>query len=151
VESEQAGKPLKICPHCSVATRTDAADCPNCGKPYARRAGISWPGWRLWMAVPIAIVAFGGAFGITKLVAGDDSSEGELPTSGITFEQGRGVELGITESQFDRQFDVPPVSTDQKDTRPPQTCRTYALTDQPGTYEFCFADGKLVVATGTRG
>jgi hypothetical protein len=111
---------------------------------------IRWVGWRLWMAIPIAIVVFLAAFGITKLVLGDDSSESELPSSGITFEQGRGVELGLSERQFDRRFDVAPVSTDHKDTQQPQTCRTYALTDQPGTYEFCFADGKLVTATGTR-
>jgi hypothetical protein len=110
---------------------------------------IRWVGWRLWMAIPIAIVAFGGAFAITRLVQ-DDSSESGLAASGITFQQGRGVELGISERQFDRRFDVPPVSTDHKDTQPPQTCRTYAVTDQPGSYEFCFADGKLVTATGTR-
>jgi hypothetical protein len=111
---------------------------------------IRWVGWRLWMATPIAIVVFAAAFGITKLVQGDDTNEVDLPSTGITFEQGHAVELGISERQLDRQLRVAPLKTNQKPTHPPQTCRTYALTDQPGTYEFCFADGKLVAATGTR-
>jgi hypothetical protein len=101
------------------------------------------------MAIPVAIVVFLAAFGITKLVQGDDSSESGLPDSGITFEQGHAVELGISERQLDRQLGVEPLKTGQKPTHPPQTCRTYAITDQPGTYEFCFAGGKLVAATGT--
>jgi hypothetical protein len=111
---------------------------------------IRWVGWRLWMAIPIAIVVFAAAFGITKLVQGDDSSETELPTAGITFEQGQGVKLGINERQLERQLGAPPASTHQPDTKPPQTCRVYDLTDQPGTYEFCFTDGRLIQATGTR-
>jgi hypothetical protein len=112
---------------------------------------IRWVGWRLWMATPIGIVVFAAAYGITTLVKGDDDSdETGLPTSGITYAQGQGIKLGTSEQQVDRRLGVDPVKTAQKPTKPPQTCRTYALTDQLGTYEFCFADGKLVTATGTR-
>jgi uncharacterized paraquat-inducible protein A len=67
MESDPQGTPLKVCPHCSVATRTEAAECPSCGSPYARR-GARRPPWRWWMLVPVAVVAFGAAYGITVLV-----------------------------------------------------------------------------------
>jgi RNA polymerase subunit RPABC4/transcription elongation factor Spt4 len=31
LEGESREHPLKVCPHCSVASRTDSETCPNCG------------------------------------------------------------------------------------------------------------------------
>jgi hypothetical protein len=102
---------------------------------------------RWWMAIPVAIVAFGIAFGITRLVSGDGSSSTEPePPQGISFTQAHGVPLGTSLPDFERRITVLPVQVVHRHTHPPQTCRYYRLTDVPSRYVFCFARGKLVVA-----
>lgn len=63
VEAGAEQGPLKICRHCSVASKTDADDCPACGKPYSRQFN-----WKIWLAVGIVIVAFFVGFGGRKLL-----------------------------------------------------------------------------------
>jgi hypothetical protein len=112
-------------------------------------AGTSWSRWRWWMVVPIAVVVFALAYGITKLVQDDGSNKTEpAPVTGITFAQGHSTPLGITETELRRRITVQPARIQRKATHPPQTCRFYPLTDQSGQYVFCFARGRLVVAYG---
>src|SRR5918994_3494600 len=77
MEGQPAEVALKVCPHCSVASRTDAETCPSCGKPYAR----SGPRlrWSWWLAIPIVAAAFLiGYFGISRLVDDDGSEAGAI-------------------------------------------------------------------------
>src|SRR5688572_23918531 len=57
--------PLKVCRHCSVASRTNSDECPSCGGSYERRSFR----WRWGYVLPIVALAFaGGYFGLSELV-----------------------------------------------------------------------------------
>src|ERR671922_381075 len=91
MEGQPAEAPLKVCPHCSVASRTDAETCPSCGKPYAR--GGPRLRWSSWLAIPIVAAAFLiGYFGISQLF--DDEGEG------ITVEEAESVPQGISQAEL---------------------------------------------------
>jgi hypothetical protein len=137
MEGHAAEAPLKVCRHCSVASRTEADDCPSCGKPYARR----WP-WRWIVAILVIVVAFGAGYGGRKLI--EDDSEGEVAS--ITLEEGREVELGVSRAELEESLGEPPVV---KRTRvgPAGECLYYGVSDQPRTvWEFCFRKEQLVVS-----
>jgi hypothetical protein len=136
MEGHTAEAPLKVCRHCSVASRTDADDCPSCGKPYARR----WP-WRPTLAILIIVAAFGVGFGVRKLLD-DDPGQGV-----ITAEEGTAIERGI--SQADLTDELGEASQQTRVGRGPtaQTCLFYEIEDEPGkAWEFCFLDDELVTS-----
>ena len=132
-------QPLKVCRKCSVASRTEAATCPACGRSYERRA---WQ-WRWWMAIPIVALAFAvGYFGISKLVDDDDPA-------GITVAEAGAIEPGISEADLvDRLGEDPAYRRDRGTGTSAASCDYYGVTDEPDSiWEFCFRDDKLVGST----
>lgn len=139
MEGGRQETPLKVCPHCSVASRTDAAECPSCGKPYGRRAlNLRWS-W--WAAIPIVVAAFAlGLFVIGPLIRGDDSDVAE-----ITLEQGAAVPEGISRAELEDRLDGPPTLVEPGPGGGPRTCAYYPIEDQPeAVWEFCFRRDELV-------
>jgi hypothetical protein len=137
MEGHTAEAPLKVCRHCSVASRTDAGECPSCGKPYARRRP-----WRWIVAILIIVVAFGAGYGGRKLI--QDDSEGEAAS--ITLEEGREVELGISRAELEESLGEPPVVKSMR-AGPAGECLYYGVSDRARTvWQFCFRKEKLVVS-----
>lgn len=136
MEGQPAEAPLKVCPHCSVASRTDSEACPSCGKPYVR--GRTWR-WSWWFAIPIVAAAFLiGYFGLSQLF--DDEE-----TEGITVEQGRAVPADATRSELPGLLDgEEPTIEGPRPGSPGTTCAYYSITDQPeSAWEFCFKGDRL--------
>jgi hypothetical protein len=132
MEGQQAEVPLKVCPHCSVASRTDAETCPSCGKPYARRGPRLR--WSWWLAIPIVAAAFAiGYFGISQLFDDEESES-------ITVEQAEAVPGGISQAELSERLGEP-----QETIRTGGlTCALYAVTDGPQSAGvFCFRGDKL--------
>ena len=132
--------PLKVCRHCSVASRTESDACPNCGRSYAR-ASIRW---RWWYAIPIVAVAFaGGYFGLSEIVYDDDEPEG------LTLEEARGLPDAGPPSDVEAAADGDkPVDTrDQSEGGTELLCRYYAVVDAEDTvWEACYLDGQLEIS-----
>jgi hypothetical protein len=135
MEGQPTQPPLKVCPHCSVASRTDADTCPSCGKPYARSGPTLR--WSWWLAIPIVAAAFAiGYFGISELFDGDD-------TEGISREQAEAVPEGISPDELSERLggETETVSTGGL------TCASYTVTDGPDpSWLFCFQGDKLVTS-----
>jgi hypothetical protein len=135
MEGEPTQPPLKVCPHCSVASRTDADTCPSCGKPYARSGPTLR--WSWWLAIPIVAAAFAiGYFGISELFDGDD-------TEGVSREQAEAVPDGISPDELSERLggETETVSTGGL------TCASYTVTDGPDpAWLFCFQGDKLVTS-----
>ena len=133
MEGQPTQPPLKVCPHCSVASRTDADTCPSCGKPYARSGPTLR--WSWWLAIPIVAAAFAiGYFGISELFDGDD-------TEGVSREQAEAVPEGISPDELSERLggESETVSTGGL------TCASYVVTDGPDpAWLFCFQGDKLV-------
>ena len=153
VEGEGQTGPLKICRHCSVVSRTEAAECPACGKPYARQFN-----WKVWAALAIIVAAFFVGFGVRKLLQGDD--EGAAAT--ITLEQGEAAALGDTRLEVVASLDgIEPV-LEQKGAAPEldgvdqvlpaPSCIYYPITDdEENIWEFCFQEDVLVSSSSVGG
>jgi len=137
----EGSKPLKVCRHCSVASRTDAATCPSCGRPYERHI---WPwGWRWWFAIPIVVLAFAvGYFGISKLIEDDDPP-------GVTAQDAGGVEPGVTQAELEDELGEPPQYERQKgEGEGALSCAYYGISGEPASvWEFCFRHDALVSST----
>jgi hypothetical protein len=135
MEGQPTQPPLKVCPHCSVASRTDADTCPSCGKPYARSGPTLR--WSWWLAIPIVAAAFAiGYFGISELFDGDD-------TEGVSREQAEEVPEGISPDELSERLggESETVSTGGL------TCASYTVTDGPDpAWLFCFQGDKLVTS-----
>jgi hypothetical protein len=135
MEGEPTQPPLKVCPHCSVASRTDADTCPSCGKPYARSGPTLR--WSWWLAIPIVAAAFAiGYFGISELFDGDD-------TEGVSREQAEAVPEGISPDELSERLggESETVSTGGL------TCASYTVADGPDpAWLFCFQGDKLVTS-----
>lgn len=62
--------PVKVCPSCSVQTKTDGAFCPHCGASYAR-AGANTrrrvPRKTLLLALAVMLILGAGAGGVLKI------------------------------------------------------------------------------------
>jgi hypothetical protein len=149
MEAHRDEAPLKVCPHCSVATRTDAEVCPNCGAPYARGRRVPRLQWSWWFAIPIVAAAFLiGYFGISRLVDGDGSEgvEGE-----VTLQQARELPATASQAEVEATLGEPAVE------RPPRessgtTCTFYTLSDQPDIlWQFCFRRDELVSSAPVTG
>ena len=135
--------PLKVCPHCSVASRTDADTCPSCGKPYVRqRPQLQWR-WSWWFAIPIVAAAFAlGYFGLSSLLDGDDPDE---DAAGITVEQGAAVPSGIPRTELEGHLDGERPVLERRKGRKGPICAYYGVIDQPRqVWEFCFEENELI-------
>lgn len=130
--------PLKVCPHCSVASRTEAAECPSCGKPYGRRTLTLR--WRWWAAIPIVGAAFLlGLFVIGPLIRGEDEAVE------ITLEQGAAVPSGISRAELESRLDGPPALVEPGPGGGPRSCAYYPISDEAeAVWEFCFRRDELV-------
>ena len=140
MESESTQLPLRVCRKCSVASRTDADTCPNCGTPYQRQPLQ----WRWWMAIPIVALAFAiGYFGISKLVDDDDDTEG------ITLAEAGAIEPGISEAEVvDQLGEDPSYRRERGSGDSAVSCDYYAVSDKPdAVWEFCFRADKLIGST----
>jgi hypothetical protein len=133
LERESREHPLKVCPHCSVASRTDSETCPNCGKSYVRgRPSLRWS-W--WFAIPIVAAAFLiGYFGISQLIDGDED--------GITVEEASSIELGNTSrAELTERLGEPESETTIGHDR---VCLDYVVTGGPDPgWLFCFRGEQL--------
>jgi hypothetical protein len=112
----EAGReaPLKVCPHCSVATRTAAEVCPSCGGSYLRGRRLPRLRWTWWLAIPIVVAAFlVGYFGISRLVDGDGADAGE-----ITLQEAQGVSPDLSRDEVEDRLGEPAV-VDSPDRRTP--------------------------------
>jgi hypothetical protein len=143
MEGQPAEPPLKVCPHCSVASRTDAESCPSCGKPYARPGlQLRWLSqWRWWYAIPIVAAAFAlGYFGLSQLFDGDEGSEGY-----ISIEQASAVPDDITPSELEgRLGGEAPVDVRPRAGRKGVTCSYYGITgERRSVWEFCFEGERM--------
>jgi hypothetical protein len=134
MEGESRELPLKVCPHCSVASRTDSETCPNCGKSYVR-GGPSLR-WSWWFAIPIVAAAFLiGYFGISQLIDGDESD-------GITVEEASSIEIGnTTRAELTERLGEPESETTIGGG---QVCLDYVVTDgEDPEWLFCFRGDQL--------
>jgi hypothetical protein len=139
--TEPAQPRLKICPRCSVASRTDAERCPNCGRRYRRR----WQPWALGVA--ILALAFGAGYGGRQLLS-DDSGGGS--SSEITAQRARGIPLGISRPLLVSRLGVSP--TVVRPVGGGETCLFYPLSDRPDSvWAFCFARGRLKSSSSATG
>jgi hypothetical protein len=143
MEGQPPEAPLKVCPHCSVASRTDAETCPSCGKPYGRRRPQWQWRWSWWYAIPIVAAAFAiGFFGLSSLIDGDDSDQ---DAAGITVEEGAAVPDGIPRAELEDHLDGEPPVLERRKGKEGPMCAYYGIADQPrGVWEFCFEDEKLI-------
>jgi hypothetical protein len=133
LEGESREHPLKVCPHCSVASRTDSETCPNCGKSYVRgRPSLRWS-W--WFAIPIVAAAFLiGYFGISQLIDGNED--------GITVGEASSIELGsVSPGKLTERLGEPESETTIGRDR---VCLDYVVTGGPDPgWLFCFRGDQL--------
>jgi hypothetical protein len=138
--------PLKVCPHCSVATRTDADACPSCGGSYARGGGMPRLGWSWWFAIPIVAAAFLiGYFGISQLVDGDDDESGV-----ITLEQGQAVQPDVSRAEVVDRLGEP--AQEIEPAGPRTSCVFYSVGESGDTlWQFCFRGERQVSSAPVTG
>lgn len=149
MEGQPSEAPLKVCPHCSVASRTDADTCPSCGKTYVRRRPQWQWRWSWWYTIPIVAAAFAvGFFGLSELIDGSESED----AAGITVEEGAAVPDGIPRAELEGHLDEEaPVVERRKGPNGPM-CAYYQVIDQPRqAWEFCFREDELISSALTGG
>ena len=137
MNAEPAQPQQKVCRHCSVASRTDAETCPNCGKPYERRL------WRWWLTIPIAMLAFGAGY------FGWQAIRDEPEPEGLTIEEARRVTVGAPPASVERVLDrqAPDRVKRSSGGGNELVCRLYEVVDEERTaWEFCFLDGALEIS-----
>ena len=129
--------PLKVCRHCSVATRTDADICPNCGRSYTRGG----PRWRWWYAIPIILAAFAiGYFGISELVYDDPAR--------VTEDEARAIELGTPRGDVEQQLGEPNEVTEEAGL----SCGGYEVEGEDDAgWLFCYRQEMLVTSEPVSG
>lgn len=149
MEATPDESPLKVCPHCSVATRTEADVCPSCGGSYVRDRRMPRLRWSWWFAIPIVAAAFlVGYFGISRVVDGDESGEVE---GEITLHQARDLPASASQGDVEETLGEPAVERAPRENSA-TTCIFYSLSDQPDTlWQFCFQRGELVSSAPVTG
>ena len=134
--------PLKVCRHCSVASRTESETCPSCGRSYSR--GVLR--WRWWYAIPIVAIAFaGGYFGLSQLVYDDDE-----PAT-VTEEEAGAIEPGASRTEVEDELGAP---EDEFANEPKGgegaalTCTYYELAGDSSerVWQFCFQGDVLATS-----
>ena len=137
METASQQLPLKVCRHCSVASRTGDEVCPNCGRSYQR----SWPRWRWWYAIPIVAIAFAiGYFGISELVYDDPAT--------VTEAEAQAIELGTARDDVEQQLGEPNEVTDDGGL----SCAAYEVEGQDDAdWLFCYRQEKLVTSQSVSG
>ena len=144
MESESAQQPLKVCPNCSVASRTDADICPSCGKPYVRPPMR----WRWWFAIPIIVLAFGVGYGGRLLIQGDSESD----SGTITTQQARAVKPGDSRAELDSALDGADPAVTKQPKGGSQTCVYYSIEEKPDSvWQFCLVKDKVVTTNAVGG
>jgi hypothetical protein len=149
MEGEPLETPLKVCPSCSVASRTSDESCPNCGAAYVRERRLRW---RWWFTVPIVAIAFAIGYGGRQLL--DDDSAEQAQSEGIAFELGRSMPLGISRQELiERLSGLSPALVKHRHAGGvDQTCLYYLVTNQEGTaWLYCFEHGKLATSASVIG
>jgi hypothetical protein len=139
MSAEPAQPPLKICPHCSVGSRTDAETCPSCGKPYQRRA------WRWWFVIPVAALAFGAGYFGWQAIEDDEESE----PSGLTIQEARNAAIGTSPARVEHVLDGQRPGRVKRSSGGGNEliCRVYVVVDEERTaWEFCFLIGELEIS-----
>jgi hypothetical protein len=143
MESGSHQLPLKVCRHCSVASRTEAGECPSCGRSYGRR-GLQW---RWWYAIPIVALAFaGGYFGLSQLVYDDDEP------AAVTEEEATAVQPGTSRADVEEELGAPEGefandSVGRTGEGAVVSCTYYELADQPErAWQFCFQGDVLATS-----
>jgi hypothetical protein len=140
MEARDEEIPLKVCRHCSVASRTNSDRCPSCGGNYERRSFR----WRWWYALPIVALAFaGGYFGLSELVYDD-----EEPT-GLTLEEARALPDAGPPTDLEAVVDGEKAvdTRDQSKGGIELVCRYYVVVDTEDTvWEACYLSGRLEVS-----
>jgi hypothetical protein len=139
MNAEPERRPLKICPHCAVASRTDAETCPSCGKPYERRA------WRWWFVIPVAVLAFGAGYFGWEAIRDDEESE----PAGLTIQEARNATVGDLPARVNRVLDGQRPSRVRRSSAGGNelVCRLYLVVDGEETaWEFCFLNGELEIS-----
>jgi hypothetical protein len=129
--------PLKVCRHCSVASRTEDDACPSCGRSYT---GRGW-GWRWWYAIPIVAAAFAiGYFGISELVYDDPAKVNE--------EEAQAIELGTARDDVEQQLGEPNEVTEDGGL----SCSAYEVDGQDDAdWLFCYRQERLVTSQSVSG
>jgi hypothetical protein len=148
MEGQSTATPLKVCPSCAVASRTNDANCPSCGAPYVRPS--RWR-WRWWYAVPIVALAFAAGYASWKVFAEDSD---EPAVEGIPFAVGRSTPLGLSRAEVIQRLggQEPALVKHRHAGGVDQTCLYYLVTDQGGTaWLFCFEKGKLATSASVIG
>jgi hypothetical protein len=135
MEAASGEPPLKVCRHCSVASRTDAESCPACGRPYRR--SMWW-----WAAVPIVAVAFALGYGITELLQDDESGT-------ISPETASELQIGTSRAEFDERVGEDPILTRTRGSGVDETtCLFYAVAgEEDAAWQFCFRGDELVTSS----
>lgn len=137
MEGPLTQQPLKVCRHCSVASRTEAESCPECGTPYRRRI------WRWWLAIPIVALAFGAGFAGRKLI--DDEPAGGV--AGITVAEGDSVPLGVSQPELIDRLggEEPQFTRERGEGEAAAACLYYGVSEPADSvWEFCFRQGELI-------
>jgi hypothetical protein len=131
--------PLKVCPHCSVATRTTADVCPSCGGSYARGRRLPRLRWSWWFAIPIVVAAFLiGYFGISRLVDDDDVESGV-----ITLEEGQAIPPNLSRAEVEDRLGEP--AQEIAPQGPNTSCLFYSVDDEGDTlWQYCFRGERQV-------
>lgn len=129
--------PLKVCRHCSVASRTDGDTCPNCGRSYAR-GGLKW---RWWYAIPIVAAAFAlGYFVISELVYDNPAR--------VTEDEAQAIELGTPRDDVEQQLGEPNETSEQAGL----SCSAYEIEGQDdASWLFCYRQDMLVTSEPVSG
>jgi hypothetical protein len=136
----ESGTPLKICPHCSVASRTDADTCPSCGKPYGRRRLR----WSWWFAIPIVVASFLLGLFVIGDVVNDVFRDDDSDAAGtITRDEAETVETGGSHRELVEDLGTSPAEETQRGSA--GECLYYVLADESeAVWEFCFVENRLV-------
>ena len=145
MEAARDEAPLKVCPHCSVATRTDADVCPSCGGSYVRGRRLPRLRWSWWLAIPIVAAAFGiGYFGISRLIDDDEVESGV-----ITLEEAQQIAPSLPRAEVQERLGEPAQEI-ARDSR--TSCVFYSVADQGNTlWQFCFRGERQVSSTPVPG
>ncbi len=134
--------PPKRCRHCGAESETFDSSCPNCGRSYGQRTGVTVA--IIAAACAAAILLLGGCGLLIAL--GINAANDEIDKRSITRAQFNAIEPGQTEASVRAELGRP--TSEKTFGQPPTHCIDYPQHDDGlfglGEYRFCFRDGVLV-------